>query len=268
MSQGGKNWDLHVEHAEEVARSAGFGALRDRIVSFADVAGGEVVVDVGSGTGLLTLALAQRARVVWAIDSSKAMGEYLAVKAESGGLINVRTVLASATSLPLVDGIADVVVSNYCYHEMREDEKMRALSEALRVLKPGGRLVIGDMMFSLNPVGARDRKLVLDKVISIGRRGLPGIWRLLKNSARLLLGRWEHPANADWWRQALPKAGFEAAHVETFAHEGGIAFATRPIATAERPAVATDMRAESLSQAPSPPRASDAESPSLASGSG
>lgn len=249
MSRGGKNWDVHVEHAEEVARSAGFRALRERIVDLAELQGGEVVVDVGSGTGLLTLAVAGKAQVVWAIDSSRAMGDYLAVKAESGGHLNVRTVLASAASLPLVDGIADVVLSNYCYHEMREEEKMRALSEALRVLKPGGRLVIGDMMFSLNPAGARDRKLVIDKVVSIGRRGLPGIWRLLKNSARLLLGRWEHPANADWWRQALPRAGFEDARVETFAHEGGIAFAVRPSTVAAAPSTAAVATAETPSAA-------------------
>lgn len=235
MSHGGKNWDAHVEHAELIARSAGFGRLRDRIVELAQMRGGEVVVDVGSGTGLLTLAVADTASIVWAIDSSQGMGEYLRVKAASAGLLNVHTVLASAASLPLVDGIADIVISNYCYHEMREEDKRRALAEAFRVLKPGGRLVIGDMMFSLSPVGARDRRVVLDKVISIGRRGLPGIWRLLKNSMRLLLGRWEHPANEAWWRQALAEAGFSQASIETFAHEGGIAFGLRPQEASDRP---------------------------------
>ncbi len=228
MAAAGKNWDEHVEHAEEVARSAGFRGMRDRIVALADLHGGEVVVDVGSGTGLLTLAVAEKASKVWAIDSSQAMGEYLRVKAGSAGLANVQTVRASAASLPLVDGIADAVISNYCYHEMSEAQKRRALAEAMRVLRPGGRLVIGDMMFSIRAGGARDRRLIVQKVVAIGARGLPGLWRIVKNATRLLLGRWEHPADAAWWRAALPAAGFAEVQVQTMAHEGGIASALKP----------------------------------------
>ena len=43
---------------------------------------GDTVVDIGSGTGLLTLAFAERAARVWAIDSSPAMNEYLCAAAE------------------------------------------------------------------------------------------------------------------------------------------------------------------------------------------
>ena len=187
---------------------------------------------MGSGTGLLSLALAERVARVWAIDSSPAMCDYLRVKAASAGLHNVETVLASAVSLPLVDGIADLVVSNYCLHELRDADKLRALGEARRVLKPGGRLVIGDMMFSLNPIQARDRRVVTVKLRKIARRGLPGIWRLLKNAARLATGRWEHPANAAWWHEALTGSGFHRVRIEMLAHEGGIAIGETP---ADRP---------------------------------
>ena len=104
--------------------------------------------------------------------------EYLRVKAASAGLGNVEPVLASAVSLPLVDDVADLVVSNYCLHELRHPDKHRALAEAGRVLKPGGRLVVGDMMFSFNPMQARDRHVVSAKLRSIASRGLPGAWRL------------------------------------------------------------------------------------------
>jgi len=192
-------------------------------------------VDVGSGTGLLSLALAERAARVWAIDSSPAMCDYLRVKATSADLHNVETVLASAVSLPLVDQIADLVVSNYCLHELRRADKHRALAEARRVLKPGGRLVMGDMMFSLNPIQARDRRVVIVKLRKILRRGLPGIWRLLKNAARLLTGCWEHPASAAWWHEALTRSGFHNVRVEMLAHEGGIAIAEAPAATQVSP---------------------------------
>src|ERR1700680_4337458 len=146
-----KNWDDRVDAAEQVARGPGFQALRDRIVRLAGPAPGDVVVDLEAVTGLLALAVADRAQRVWAIDSSRAMGEYLRVKAESAELDTVRVVHASITNIPLVDEVADLVLSNYCFHELGESAKRRALSEAFRVLRPGGRFVIGDMMFGLNP---------------------------------------------------------------------------------------------------------------------
>ena len=224
-----KNWDGRVAAAELIARSAGFRGLRDRIVELAEPQADHTVVDVGAGTGLLSLAFAERTARVWAIDSSPAMGEYLRVKAASAGLGNVEIVLASAVSLPLIDACADLVVSNYCLHELRDADKLRALEEALRVLKPGGRLMIGDMMFSLNPLRARDRRVVAGKLRSLAARGLPGIWRLLKNAARLLTGRWEYPASAAWWQEALERTGFEGISIEILAHEGGIAVARAPV---------------------------------------
>lgn len=157
------------------------------------------------------------------------MNEYLRVKATSANLHNIETVLASAVSLPLVDGIADLVVSNYCLHELRCADKHRALAEAKRVLKPGGRLVIGDMMFSFNPMLTRDRRVVTGKLRTLAGRGLPGMYRLLKNGTRQATGRGERPANAAWWREALAQAGFEHIEIKMLAHEGGIAIGEVPV---------------------------------------
>ena len=186
---------------------------------------GDTVVDIGSGTGLLSLAFAAHAARVWAIDSSAAMNEYLRAKAASADLENIEAVLASAVSLPLIDGIADLVVSNYCLHELRRVDKLRALAEVRRVLKPGGRLVIGDMMFSLNPTHPRDRRVMALTLSRFARRGLPGVWRLAKNGGRLAVGRGEYPANATWWDEALSRSGFDQVSVEMLGNESGIASA-------------------------------------------
>lgn len=224
----GKDWDKHVVPAEDVARSEGFQDLRDRILELADPRGGDVAVDVGAGTGLLTLPLAERVEKVFAVDISQPMVDYLATKATSAELDNVEAAVATAISLPLVDAGADLVVSNYCFHHLCDADKERALAEAYRVLRPGGRLVFGDMMFRVSVASGRDRRVLSDKARALVRKGPAGLARLLKNGARLAAGRWETPARAEWWADALRRAGFVDVEVSQLEHEGGIAAARRP----------------------------------------
>jgi ubiquinone/menaquinone biosynthesis C-methylase UbiE len=227
----GKDWDQHVLEAEELACSDGFERLRDEIVRLAQPGPDDVVVDVGAGTGLLTLALAPRVAKVWAIDISPAMLDHLAVKAAAADVANVQTAPANALSLPLADGSASVVVSNYCFHHLSDDDKERGLVEVFRVLRPGGRVVIGDMMFRVQVADRRSRQVITSKIRSFLRRGPAGLVRLLKNALRLLLGRWEQPADADWWRRALDRAGYTDVHIQLLEHEGGIITARRAIRT-------------------------------------
>jgi ubiquinone/menaquinone biosynthesis C-methylase UbiE len=224
-----KDWNRHVTHAEEIARGPGFRDLRDRIIELAAPRPGEVAVDVGSGTGLLSLALAAHVDQVWAIDISPSMADYLRTKAASAGLDNIQAAVASAVSLPLVDESADLVVSNYCFHHVDEDDKRRALRETMRVLRPGGRLVFGDMMFDLALGDLRNRAVIADKVRAMLRKGPSGVMRLAKNGLRLAVGQWERPATADWWRSALADEGFVDVHVTALDHEGGVATARRPL---------------------------------------
>jgi ubiquinone/menaquinone biosynthesis C-methylase UbiE len=223
-----KNWDHHVVHAEAVARTQGFCRLRELILEWAEPAADDVVVDVGAGTGLLALALAPQVDRVWAVDISSAMAEYLKTKAASGDLDNIQTVVASAASLPLFDATADLVVSNYCFHHLDDDGKDHALAEAHRVLRPGGRLVFGDMMFRVGVSDARDREVVRAKVRSMVAKGPSGIIRLAKNGLRYASGRWEQPVPAGWWQAALERAGFIDVRVQVLEHEGGIASARKP----------------------------------------
>lgn len=223
-----KNWDEHVAHAEEVARTPGFAQMRAEVLAALGPAAGQVVVDLGAGTGLLTLALAGEAEHVWAIDISPLMCEYLRTKAASAGLGNTSVAIASATSLPLVDNFADAIVSNYCLHHLRDEDKLRALAEMRRVLRPGGRLVIGDMFFRIGAQTERDRRLVRQKLRAMLRRGLPGLVRVGRHAVRHLTGRGEHPASGGWWRDALVRAGFADVELVLLEHEGGIVSGRRP----------------------------------------
>ena len=211
-----------------MARTPSFQAIRERVIADGDPRATDTVADLGAGTGLLTLGLADRVETVWAIDRSRAMGEYLTAKAASAGCRNVRVVHASVTSIPLVDTSVDLVVSSYCFHELSDADKRRALAEAFRIAVPGGRVVIADMMFSLLGGTARDRRVIGSKVRQLLARGVPGVLRLAKNALRLAAGRWERPVSPAWWERALVDAGFEEVRVPTVGHEIGIAVARRP----------------------------------------
>lgn len=220
-------WNGRVEAWEGVAASPSFQRLAARVIEAADPRPGDVVVDLGAGTGLLSLALAARVERVVAIDFAPGMLRRLAERAASSGMHNVETCEADLRRLPLEDESATLVVSNYAFHHLGRTDKELALAEARRVLAPGGRLVVCDMMFALS-LDPRDRRLIAGKVVSIARRGPAGIARVLKNGAKIAAGRWEHPARADVWYEMLEARSFEQVEVELLEHEAGIATARRP----------------------------------------
>jgi len=192
--------------------------MRDRILTRARLNPRDRVVDVGAGTGLLALGIAPTVREVHAVDISPAMTSYLGRQAAQLGLDNVEPVTATAIDLPLPDASATVVVSNYVYHHLSDSDKQDGIAEAFRVLRPGGRIVIGDMMFRPALGDERSRRIIWTKVVSLLRRGPAGFVRLVKNLFRYVTGSWEQPADPDWWRGALEQAGFEHVDVQPLEH--------------------------------------------------
>jgi ubiquinone/menaquinone biosynthesis C-methylase UbiE len=223
------DWDSRVDAWEEVAATDSFRALRDRLRDEAAPAGDERVLDLGAGTGLLTLALAPHVASVTALDISAAMLDRLDAHAASEGLSNVELVAADMRSLPFDDEIFDLVVSNDAFHHLDDPAKQLAASEARRVLRPGGRLVLCDMMFSLS-LQRRDRRLLLAKLRAIAARGPAGLLRIMRNAGRVATGTWEEPAPPETWERMLRERRFDDVHVELLEQEAGLATARRPFA--------------------------------------
>ena len=108
---------------------------------------GEHVVDVGCGAGIDSLIAARMvgpSGAVVGVDMTPAMVDRARAGAAHGGFANVRFHEGLAESLPVADGWADVVISNGVLNLVPEKE--RAVAELARVLKPGGRLQIGDIL--------------------------------------------------------------------------------------------------------------------------
>ncbi|MFQ5845128.1 MAG: arsenite methyltransferase [Planctomycetota bacterium] len=140
-------------HREAGASSFGCG----NPLAFAGVRGGDTVLDLGSGAGLDLLIAADKVgpdgRVI-GIDMTDAMIETARENARRAGLRNIEVRKGLIEELPVEDGSVDWVISN-CVINL-SPEKDRVFREIHRVLKPGGRFSISDIVVEDLPAWVRE----------------------------------------------------------------------------------------------------------------
>lgn len=132
--------------------------VRDRtikrsVLASAALGRGEDVLDVGCGTGTLAVAAAQAAPAVavTGLDADPAILTKARRRSADAGL-EIRFDEAMSDALPYPDESFDVVLSTLFFHHLPDDAKHQTAAELVRVLRPGGRLVVGDLGRPQDPV--------------------------------------------------------------------------------------------------------------------
>ena len=174
--------------AEAVVASLGCG----NPVAMADLHAGEVVLDLGSGGGIDVLLSARRVGPTGKAYGLDMTDEMLALARENqrkAGVTNAEFLKGEMEDMPLPDGTVDVIISN-CVVNLSPD-KDRVLAEAFRVLKPGGRIAIADI---------------------VTRGQMP---QALKRSIELWAGCVAGALEENEYRAKLASAGFEDIEIET-----------------------------------------------------
>lgn len=159
--------------------------------ALAELKPGETVLDLGSGGGIDVLLSAKRVSPggkAYGLDMTDEMLALARENQKKAGVDNVEFLKGEIESIPLPDNSVDVIISN-CVINLSAD-KDRVLSEAIRVLKPGGRLAVSDVV-TRGTVPAEIRKSIL-------------LW------AGCIAGALEETE----YRQKLASAGFEGVDIE------------------------------------------------------
>jgi len=178
------------EELKTVPEGANLGLGCGNPVAIASLKEGETVLDLGSGAGfdcfLAAQKVGEKGKVI-GVDMTPEMIEKARANADKGNYVNVEFRLGEIENLPTADNSVDVVVSN-CVINLSPD-KARVFQEAFRVLQPGGRVLISDIVL------------------------LKELPESIKNSVEAYIGCLSGAIMKDEYLQLIEKAGFQKVNV-------------------------------------------------------
>lgn len=189
--------------------------LLDLVVKNARIKSGDKILDLGCGTGLLSLKCLQKARCsVTGVDYSKEMIGILKDKIKKLKLKDrISLCLMEAASLKFKDNTFDRVVTTVVLHHLKE--KLPALRGVLRVLKPGGIFIIGEV--DMDATGKHTDVQRLKRILRVLEQewipalkdvGVEAFAKMFDNGKKHILNQGEYCLSFKQWARLCRKAGF------------------------------------------------------------
>lgn len=140
-------WANHYDLAVKVLTLGRENQFRTETIRHAAIRNGDVVLDAGCGTGTLTLlakAAAGNRGLVFGVDASPEM--ITVARQKSQQQKGIEFTVGVIEALEFSDKTFDIVLSSLMFHHLPDDLKERGLKEMYLILKPGGRLIVVDMV--------------------------------------------------------------------------------------------------------------------------
>jgi ubiquinone/menaquinone biosynthesis C-methylase UbiE len=131
----------------------------DKVVEYCELEKYEnpLVLDIGAGTGNLSVKFLEKELMVTAIDPSQKMREICKSKYP-----DLEVLPGNFLNIPLPPESIDIIISSYAFHHLTEEEKAVSVSLMSDILQPGGRIVIADLMFKNPSEKELNRQKLLD----------------------------------------------------------------------------------------------------------
>lgn len=205
----GEKLGYSAEELAAVPAGADLGLGCGNPLAIASIQPGETVLDLGSGAGfdcfLASRQLAGTGRVI-GVDMTAAMISKARANAAKGGYQNVEFRLGEIEALPVADATVDLIMSN-CVINL-SPEKNRVFREAFRVLKPGGRLAIADIVATRPlPAAVRTKLEAIGACVGgatlrdelramLAAAGFTRVEITLRESSRALINQWTEAETA------------------------------------------------------------------------
>lgn len=212
-----KNWfkDWSNEYDSTLGKINRHNKLLDLVVQSSSVKDDDIVLDIGCGTGLLSLKFLEKADcIIYGIDNSSPMLEIFKDKIEKLKLTGkISCKLEDAENLNFRKGTFDIIASTVTLHHVKN--KPPVIKKIYELLKPSGEFVLGDI--DVDTTGdLKDSKRLLrildflreELVFALTEGGIKAFSRMYDNGKKHILNDGEYCISFKQWKEICKKAGF------------------------------------------------------------